>query len=210
MKPKDINRIILTQSEPFFNKEGFKLSKADMGYLKLQNGTRIRYGFSYVERKPQYYYEIYIYIRLIEVEEIYSKIDGTNNLGETYVFPISYFLDSTDYIDKNPKFVIQKIEDVHDFSYKLIENYNKYAEEFIPFITQPQNMLDFLLSEIETGQQYAVDDSVFIRTLILMNILGYAAIEDKLKEFKAKLVNYREDIKELSYIQMENAVRSNY
>lgn len=34
-----------------------------------------------------------MYIRLNNVAEIYSKIDGTNILGKTYVFPISYFLD---------------------------------------------------------------------------------------------------------------------
>lgn len=210
MKPKDINQIIQQQTEDFFKEKSFKYSNKDMGYLKHTDNVKIRYGFSYIERRPQYYYEIYMYIRLNNVEEIYSKIDGTDILGETYVFPISYFLDKTDYIDKNPKFIIQGIEDVQDFTNSFIEYFTKYVKDFIPFITQPQNMLNFLLSEIETGKRYAIDEKIFIRSLILMKIVGDDTIEKKLKDFKEKLGNYREDIRDQYYKQMDNVVQLNY
>ncbi len=199
MKPKDINQIIQEQTEPFFNKEGFRYSQKDMGYLKNLENAKIRYGFSYVERYPQYYYQIYLYIQLTKVEEIYSEIDGSNNLGITYVFPLSYFLDPKDYVNKNPKFLIENPEDIQEFSDALIENYKSYIKDFIPKITQNQTMLDFLLNEIATGKRYALNINVLMRTLILLKLSNDERFEQKLIEFKDTIGHFADNIKEPYY-----------
>lgn len=209
MNPKEINQLIQNQTENFFKEKGFKYSKKDMDYVQSFESANIRYGFSYVERKPQYYYQISLFIRLVDVEQAYAEARNSTILGETYVFPMSYFLDKTNYIDKNPKYIIENIQDVQGFSDLLIKNYSQYVEDFIPFITHPQNMLDFLLGEIEAGKQYAIDDKVFMRSLILMKKLGDKNIHEKLREFKEKLSHYREDIREQYYKQMDYVVQSN-
>lgn len=210
MKTKEINQLIHEQTQAFFSEEGFKFSMKEMGYLKNDNDSRIRYGFSYVERRPIYYYHIYLYIRLLETEEKYSKVNGFNIIGETYVFPISYFIDNSNYINNNPKFLIEKPEDVQVFSNALIENYQKYVKDFVPFITDPKNMLDFLLSEIATGKRYANNENVFCRTLLLMKKRNHPGILEKLKEFKEKISHYADHIKEPYYQQMDNIVNENY
>lgn len=210
MKPKEINQIIQEQTEPFFKQEGFKYSKKDMGYLKDIENAKIRYGFSYVEKHPQYYYQINIYVQLTKIEEIYSKIDGSNILGNTYVFPLSYFLDSADYVNKNPKFLIEKPEDIKEFSDALIDNYKKYVKDFIPKIIENQTMLDFLLSEITTGKRYALNINVLIRTLILLKLNNDSGFGEKLKEFKDKISHYADNIKEPYYKQMDEIASGNF
>jgi len=211
MRPKEINTVIQEQTESFFVKEGFKYFKKDMGFLKKENSHTIRYGFSYLEYHPEYDYDINMYAILNEVETIYSKVDGSGIIGVTYVFPLSYFIDSTNYINNNPKFPIIEPTDVQIFSTALIENYEKYVRDFIPFIIQPKNMLNFLLSEIATGKQYAAnDENVLIRTLILLKLTKSPLLTEKLKEFKENLKNCNENLKQKFHKQMDDVVNGNY
>ena len=210
MRAKEINTIIQEQTESFFVQEGFKFVKKDMGYIKSLPNALIDYGFNYLEYHPEYDYKIVLFIRLTEVETIFSKVDGSGIMGDTYVFPLSYFIDSTDYINNNPEFPIIKPSDIQKFSTALIDNYEKHVRDFIPFITQPQNMLNFLLSEIATENMYANDENVFIRTLILLKLSKSPLLGEKLKEFKEKLNNINENLKQKFYKQMDDVVNGNY
>ncbi|WGU70061.1 hypothetical protein QIU18_11120 [Capnocytophaga canimorsus] len=73
-------------------------------------------------------------------------------------------------------------------------------------------MLNFLLEQIATGARYANTENVFIRALILMKFLNYPIeeIQKRLAEFKSKLANYREDLKQRYYKQMDNVVAGNW
>ncbi|KGN81622.1 hypothetical protein HW49_03985 [Porphyromonadaceae bacterium COT-184 OH4590] len=212
MRPKEINAIIKEQTEDFFKQEGFKYVQKSIGYIKNENKCRISYGFVHYEYHPEYEYEIVLFVQLTEIEEIYKKIRNGVTVGITYVFPLSYFLDKENYVNNNPEWNIEYKKDIPPFSKALTDTYTKYVKEFIPFITQPQNMLNFLLSEIATGKDYANDENVFARVLILMKLLNYPMeeLQAKLAEFKSKLANYREDIKQTYYTQMDNIVSGNW
>lgn len=212
MRPKEINAVIQAQTEDFFKQEGLKYVKKDMGYVQKTDKYRAEYGFVYYEYHPEYSYAITLFIQLTDVEKIYNKIDGSNILGPTYVFKLSYFLDKNNYINNNPEWTIKHQEDIAPFSQALMDNYTKYVKDFIPFITQPKNMLNFLLAEIETGKRHAIRQDNFARALILMKLLNYPMeeIQTKLADFKAKLANAHEDLKQTYYKQMENIVAGNW
>lgn len=212
MRPKEINAVIQAQTEDFFKQEGLKYVKKDMGYVQKSDKYRAEYGFVYYEYHPEYSYAITLFIQLTDVEKIYNKIDGSNILGPTYVFKLSYFLDKNNYINNNPEWTIKYQEDITPFSQALMDNYTKYVKDFIPFITQPKNMLNFLLAEIETGKRHAIRQDNFARALILMKLLNYPMeeIQTKLADFKTKLANAHEDLKQTYYKQMENIVTGNW
>ncbi|MFJ1365008.1 hypothetical protein ACILDU_01000 [Capnocytophaga canimorsus] len=212
LRAKEINTIIQEQTEAFFKQEGFKYVKKDMAYVKKTDAYRIEYGFTYLEYHPEYHYEIVLFVQLREVEEIFGKIDGFGVLGNTFVFKLSYFLDIEYWFNYNPKWRIRTEEDIPAFSQALIDSYTKYVKDFIPFITQPQNMLNFLLEQIATEARYANDENVLIRALILMKLLNYPIeeIQKRLAEFKSKLANAREDLKQEFYRQMDDVVAGNW
>ncbi|MFJ1321901.1 hypothetical protein ACILDT_02700 [Capnocytophaga canis] len=212
MRVKEINTIIQEQTEEFFKQEGFKYVKKDMAYVKKTDTYRIEYGFTYLEYHPEYMYDIVLFVQLTEVEKIFGKIDGFGILGHTFVFPLSYFLNIEYWINNNPIWSIRAEEDIPAFSQALIDSYTKYVKDFIPFITQPQNMLNFLLEQIATGARYANTENVFIRALILMKFLNYPIeeIQKRLAEFKSKLIKYDEDLKKIYYKQMDNVVAGNW
>ncbi|MFJ1377295.1 hypothetical protein ACILE8_02860 [Capnocytophaga canimorsus] len=212
MRAREIDAIIKEQTEAFFKQEGFKYVKKDMAYVKKTDAYRIEHGFVYYEYHPEYMYDIVLFVQLTEVEEIFGKIDGFGILGHTFVFPLSYFLNIEYWINNNPRWRIRAEEDIPAFSEALIDAYTQYIKDFIPFITQPQNMLNFLLEQIATGARYANDENVFIRVLILMKLLNYPIeeIQKRLAEFKSKLAGYREDLKQVYYKQMDNVVAGNW
>ncbi|MGT2742192.1 hypothetical protein [Streptococcus plurextorum] len=213
MRPKEINAIIQAQTEDFFKQEGLKYVKKDMGYVQKTDKYRAEYGFVYYEYHPEYSYAITLFIQLTDVEKIYNKIDGSNILGPTYVFKLSYFLDKNNYINNNnPEWTIKHQEDIAPFSQALMDNYTKYVKDFIPFITQPKNMLNFLLAEIETGKRYAIRQDNFARALILMKLLNYPMeeIQTKLADFKAKLANVDVHIKQKYYKELDDIVTGNW
>lgn len=212
LRAKEINTIIQEQTEAFFKQEGFKYVKKDMAYVKKTDAYRIEHGFVYYEYHPEYMYDIVLFVQLTEVEKIFGKIDGFGILGHTFVFELSYFLDIEYWFNYNPKWRIRTEEDIPAFSQALIDSYTKYVKDFIPFITQPENMLNFLLEQIATGARYANDENVFIRALILMKLLNYPIeeIQKRLAEFKSKLANYREDLKQRYYKQMDDVVAGNW
>ncbi|MFK8264813.1 hypothetical protein [Capnocytophaga canimorsus] len=212
MRVKEINTIIQEQTEEFFKQEGFKYVKKDMAYVKKTDAYRIEHGFVYYEYHPEYKYSITLFVQLIEVEKIYLKIRDGVTLGNTFVFPLSYFLNIEYWINNNPKWSIRTEEDIPAFSKALIDAYKQYVKDFIPFITQPQNMLNFLLEQIATGARYANNENVFIRVLILMKLLNYPIeeIQKRLAEFKSKLIKYDEDLKQRYYKQMDNVVAGNW
>ncbi|WGU68831.1 hypothetical protein QIU18_11130 [Capnocytophaga canimorsus] len=146
------------------------------------------------------------------MEKIYLKIRDGVTLGNTFVFPLSYFLNIEYWINNNPKWSIRTEEDIPAFNKALIDAYKQYVKDFIPFITQPQNMLNFLLEQIATGARYANNENVFIRVLILMKFLNYPIeeIQKRLAEFKSKLIKYDEDLKKIYYKQMDNVVAGNW
>lgn len=209
LKVKEINALIQEQTEDFFKNEGMKFVKKNLAYVQNNKNYRAEYGFTYLEYHPQYNYEIVLFIRLEELEEIYLKVRNGVTLAVTYVFPLSYFLDKGNYVTNNPQWIIRGEEGIEEFSQALMDNYTTYFKEFIPFITQPKNMLEFLLNEIATGK---VDRHIFVRSLILMKILDYpmGEIETKLAEMKAKLVNCCEDIKQEIYKQLDDVVSGNW
>lgn len=209
LKVKEINALIQEQTEDFFKNEGMKFVKTNLAYVQNNKESRAEYGFGYYEYHPQYDYYILLFVRLKEVEKIYGKIDGTGLSGYTYIFRLSYFLDKSNLINNNPTWSIRGEEGIGEFSQALMDNYTTYFKEFIPFITQPENMLEFLLNDIATGK---VDRHIFVRSLILMKILDYpmGEIETKLAEMKAKLVNCCEDIKQEIYKQLDDVVSGNW
>ncbi|WP_392419819.1 hypothetical protein ACF3OE_09575 [Capnocytophaga canis] len=212
LRAREINTIIQEQTEAFFKQEGFKYVKKDMAYVKKTDAYRIEYGFTYLEYHPEYMYDIVLFVQLTEVEKIFGKIDGFGVLGNTFVFKLSYFLDIEYWFNYNPKWRIRTEEDIPAFSQALIDSYTKYVKDFIPFITQPQNMLNFLLEQIATEARYANDENVLIRALILMKLLNYPIeeIQKRLAEFKSKLANAREDLKQEFYRQMDDVVAGNW
>ncbi|MFJ1352175.1 hypothetical protein [Capnocytophaga canimorsus] len=212
LRAKEINTIIQEQTEEFFKQEGFKYVKKSIGYIKKEREYQISYGFVHYEYHPEYEYAVTLFVQLTKVEEIFGKIDGTGILGNTFVFPLSYFLGIEYWINNNPEWNIEYKEDIPAFSKALIDSYTKYVKEFIPFITQPQNMLNFLLEQIATEARYANDENVLIRALILMKLLNYPIeeIQKRLAEFKSKLANAREDLKQEFYRQMDDVVAGNW
>ncbi|AEK24324.1 Hypothetical protein Ccan_22090 [Capnocytophaga canimorsus Cc5] len=212
MRAKEINTIIQEQTEAFFKQEGFKYVKKDMAYVKKTDAYRIEYGFTYLEYHPEYMYDIVLFVQLTEVEKIYLKIRDGVTLGNTFVFKLSYFLDIEYWFNYNPKWRIRTEEDIPAFSQALIDSYTKYVKDFIPFITQSENMLNFLLEQITTEARYANDENVLIRALILMKLLNYPMEEQqkRLAEFKSKLANAREDLKQEFYRQMDDVVAGNW
>ncbi|CEN48574.1 hypothetical protein CCAN11_1760007 [Capnocytophaga canimorsus] len=62
-----------------------------MAYVKKTDAYRIEHGFVYYEYHPEYKYSITLFVQLIEVEKIYLKIRDGVTLGNTFVFPLSYF-----------------------------------------------------------------------------------------------------------------------
>ncbi|ATA93985.1 hypothetical protein CGC54_06395 [Capnocytophaga canimorsus] len=212
LRAKEINTIIQEQTEAFFKQEGFKYVKKDMAYVKKTDAYRIEYGFTYLEYHPEYMYDIVLFVQLTEVEKIYLKIRDGVTLGNTFVFKLSYFLDIEYWFNYNPKWRIRTEEDIPAFSQALIDSYTKYVKDFIPFITQSENMLNFLLEQITTEARYANDENVLIRALILMKLLNYPMEEQqkRLAEFKSKLANAREDLKQEFYRQMDDVVAGNW
>ncbi|MFJ1438203.1 hypothetical protein ACILPE_00510 [Capnocytophaga canimorsus] len=212
LRAREIDAIIKEQTEAFFKQEGFKYIKKSIGYVKKTKDHHISYGFVHCEYHPEYHYEIVLFVQLREVEEIFGKIDGFGILGNTFVFELSYFLDIEYWFNYNPKWRIRTEEDIPAFSKALIDAYTQYIKDFIPFITQPQNMLNFLLEQIATGARYANNENVFIRVLILMKLLNYPIeeIQKRLAEFKSKLIKYDEDLKKIYYKQMDNVVAGNW
>lgn len=208
LRAKEINALIQEKTTDFFQKEGLKYVKKDLAYVLNTKEYRAEYGFAFLEYHPQYQYRIVLFIQLKEVEKIYNKIDGATILAPTYVFPLSYFLDKDNYINNNPQWLIQGEQGIEPFAEALKENYTKYVKDFIPFISQPQNMLNFLLNEVATGKKYALRENNFMRILILMKLLGYPneEIQDKAEEFKSKLANYIESLKQKYYQQIDAVV----
>ncbi|CEN49495.1 conserved hypothetical protein [Capnocytophaga canimorsus] len=160
MRAREIDAIIKEQTEAFFKQEGFKYIKKSIGYVKKTDAYRIEHGFVYYEYHPEYKYSITLFVQLIEVEKIYLKIRDGVTLGNTFVFPLSYFLNIEYWINNNPKWSIRTEEDIPAFNKALIDAYKQYVKDFIPFITQPQNMLNFLLEQIATGARYANNENV--------------------------------------------------
>ncbi|MFJ1435835.1 hypothetical protein ACILFN_10905 [Capnocytophaga canimorsus] len=212
MRAKEIKAIIQEQTEAFFKQEGFKYVKKSIGYVKKTKDYYINYGFVHYEYHPLYEYSITLFVQLTEVEKIYLKIRDGVTLGNTFVFKLSYFLGIEYWINNNPIWSIRTEGDIPAFSQALIDSYTKYVKDFIPFITQPKNMLNFLLEQIATGGIYANNENVFIRVLILMKLLNYPIeeIQKKLAEFKSKLIKYDEDLKKIYYKQMDNVVAGNW
>jgi hypothetical protein len=211
MKHKEIDNIIREQTEMFFKEENFKFSKKDMGYIKNIEHAHVNYGYSYLEYHPEYYYRISMQVTLKETEEIYCRMDGSECLGITYVFPLSFFLGTLNYFNYNQEFLITYEKDINHFSMALIENYKKYYKDFIPYIVQPQNMLDFLLNEISSGKEFVIkEEMVLIRTLILMKQLNYPNLKEKANEFKEYLKEFDADLKEIYFAQMDRVITENY
>ncbi|CEN47369.1 conserved hypothetical protein [Capnocytophaga canis] len=212
LRAREIDAIIKEQTEAFFKQEGFKYVKKSIGYVKKTKDYYINYGFVHYEYHPLYEYSITLFVQLTEVEKIYLKIRDGVTLGNTFVFKLSYFLGIEYWINNNPIWSIRTEGDIPAFSQALIDSYTKYVKDFIPFITQPKNMLNFLLEQIATGGIYANNENVFIRVLILMKLLNYPIeeIQKKLAEFKSKLAGYREDLKQVYYKQMDNVVAGNW
>ena len=190
MRAKEINGVIQEQTEQFFKQEGFKYVSKDMAYVKKTDAYRLEYGFTYCEYHPEYQYEIVLFVQLTKVEEIYTKIRNGVTIGITYVFPLSYFLGKENYVNNNPEWTIEYKEDIAAFSQALTETYTKYIKDFIPFITQPKNMLNFLLSEIATEKDYANNINVLMRTLILLKVLDDPRLLNTHTQFKEKLKAY--------------------
>ncbi|PUV24397.1 hypothetical protein [Sphingobacterium athyrii] len=203
MKPKEIEIEIQKIADPFFKEQGFKYSKKDSGYIKNIGNAAIRYGFSYLERKPDIYYQIYLYITLNEVEDILGKLDGSGIIGVTYVFPQSFFIDREEYVNKNPKFLIADDKDVSEFTTAFVNDYKNEIKDFITDIIKPEKMLEFLLSEIDTGKRYANNIDVLLRALILLKILKDPNFEIRLNEFRNKVSDYAANIKE-QYLDLFN------
>lgn len=210
MRPKEINAIIQEQTEEFFKQEGFKYVKKSIGYVKKERKYQISYGFVHYEYHPEYEYEIVLYVQLTKVEEIYLKIRNGVALAITYVFPLSYFLGKENYVNNNPEWNIEYEEDIAPFSKALVDTYTKYVKDFIPFITQPQNMLNFLLSEIATGKMYANNINVLMRALILLKILDDPRLSEKYIEFKEKLKAYNDNDQIIYGKQMDDVVAGNW
>jgi len=210
MRAKEINGVIQEQTEQFFKQEGFKYVSKDMAYVKKTDTYRLECGFTYCEYHPEYQYEIVLFVQLTEVEEIYTKIRNGVTIGITYVFPLSYFLGKENYVNNNPEWTIEYKEDIAAFSQALTETYTKYIKDFIPFITQPKNMLNFLLSEIATEKDYANNINVLMRTLILLKVLDDPRLLNTHTQFKEKLKAY--DAKDqITYgNQMDNIVAGNW
>lgn len=210
MRAKEINGVIQEQTEQFFKQEGFKYVSKDMAYVKKTDAYRLEYGFTYCEYHPEYQYEIVLFVQLTKVEEIYTKIRNGVTIGITYVFPLSYFLGKENYVNNNPEWTIEYKEDIAAFSQALTETYTKYIKDFIPFITQPKNMLNFLLSEIATEKDYANNINVLMRTLILLKVLDDPRLLNTHTQFKEKLKAY--DAKDqITYgNQMDNIVAGNW
>lgn len=208
LRAKEINALIQEKTTNFFQKEGLKYVKKDLAYVLNTKEYRAEYGFAFLEYHPQYQYRIVLFIQLKEVEKIYNKIDGATILAPTYVFPLSYFLDKDNYINNNPQWLIQGKQGIEPFAEALKENYTKYVKDFIPFISQPQNMLNFLLNEVATGKKYALRENNFMRILILMKLLDYpmAEVEAKAREFKTYYKEDDKDIIEEAYQQMDAVV----
>ncbi|WP_029410562.1 hypothetical protein [Treponema pedis] len=210
MRAKEINAIIKEQTEIFFKQEGFKYVSKDMAYVKKTDAYRLEYGFTYCEYHPEYEYEIVLFVQLTEVEEIYKKIRNGVTVGMTYVFPLSYFLGKENYVNNNPEWNIEYKKDIPPFSQALIDTYTKYVKEFIPFITQPQNMLNFLLSEIATGKDYANNINVLMRALILLKLLDDSRLLEMYAKFKEKLKAYDAEDQITYGTQMDNIVSGNW
>ncbi len=210
MRAKEINGVIQEQTEQFFKQEGFKYVSKDMAYVKKTDAYRLEYGFTYCEYHPEYQYEIVLFVQLTEVEEIYTKIRNGVTIGITYVFPLSYFLGKENYVNNNPEWTIEYKEDIAAFSQAFTDTYTKYIKDFIPFITQPKNMLNFLLSEIATEKDYANNINVLMRTLILLKVLDDPRLLNTHIQFKEKLKAY--DAKDqITYgNQMDNIVTGNW
>lgn len=203
MKISDINKEIQKNADPFFNEIGFKFVNKDFVYVKKNDISTASYGFSTLERRPDIYYQIYLYIAINEVEEILSKVDGTGIKGETYVFPKSFFINKQDYINKNPKFLIGSDSDISSFSEVFINDYKNEIGNFVSHIVKLENMLEFLLSEIDTGKRYANNIYVLLRALILLKVLKDPSFEIRLNEFRNKVSEYAENIKE-QYLELFN------
>ena len=210
MRAKEINGVIQEQTEQFFKQEGFKYVSKDMAYVKKTDAYRLEYGFTYCEYHPEYQYEIVLFVQLTEVEEIYTNIRNGVTIGITYVFPLSYFLGKENYVNNNPEWTIEYKEDIAAFSQAFTDTYTKYIKDFIPFITQPKNMLNFLLSEIATEKDYANNINVLMRTLILLKVLDDPRLLNTHIQFKEKLKAY--DAKDqITYgNQMDNIVTGNW
>ncbi|MFJ1426823.1 hypothetical protein ACILD6_10590 [Capnocytophaga canimorsus] len=209
MRAREIDAIIKEQTEAFFKQEGFKYVKKSIGYVKKTKDYHISYGFVHCEYHPEYHYEIVLFVQLREVEEIFGKIDGFGILGNTFVFELSYFLDIEYWFNYNPKWRIRTEEDIPAFSEALIDAYNQYVKDFIPFITQPQNMLNFLLEQIASDKIYT-NVNVWMRALILLKILDDPRLSEKYAEFKEKLKAY-DDNDQITYgKQMDNVVAGNW
>lgn len=203
MKAKEIEIEIQKIADPFFKEQGFKYSKNDSGYIKKIDGATIGYGYSYIERRPDIYYQIYLYVTLNEVEGMLSKVDSSSIIGVTYVFPKSFFINREDYVNKNPKFLITDNNAVSEFTNVFINDYEEEIEDFIVDIIQPENMLQFLLSEIDTGKRYANNIDVLLRALILLKILKDPTFETRFNEFRAKVSEYTANIKD-EYLALFN------
>lgn len=188
MRAKEINGVIQEQTEQFFKQEGFKYVSKDMAYVKKTDAYRLEYGFTYCEYHPEYQYEMVLFVQLTKVEEIYTKIRNGVTIGITYVFPLSYFLGKENYVNNNPEWTIEYKEDIAAFSQALTETYTKYIKDFIPFITQPKNMLNFLLSEIATEKDYANNINVLMRTLILLKVLDDPRLLNTHTQFKELVI----------------------
>lgn len=203
LRVKDINALIHEKTTDFFQQEGMKFVKKDLAYVQNTKAYRAEYGFGSYDYHPQYDYYIVLLVRLKDVEDIYAKIDGSGISGMTSVFRLSYFLDKTNALTNNPTWVIRGEEGIEAFSQALMDNYTAYFKEFIPFITQPENMLEFLLDEITKDNLRTARIAALMRVLILMKLLDDPRLVETYALFKEKIEDGDDEVRILYGNQMD-------